>query len=277
MGDEIVEKSYWDEAWWKTPLPMGLNPRSGGARNYANRRFHEQFRKIFSRIDTKGKRLLEIGCARSIWLPYFAKEFGFDVYGIDYSEVGCRQALKMIRDEGFDGKVLCADFFSTPCFKTEPFDVVVSFGLVEHFQDTTACIAALSRFLKPGGLMMTSIPNMVGSIGFIQKRINRPVYEMHMPIDKRMLAQAHASSGLEILECDYFLFTKFGVCNLNGISRNSIGWVLKNSFLTGLALFSLAVWVVENRFGSLRSNRVMSPYINCCARKPILPVESKRR
>lgn len=277
MGDEIVEKTYWDEAWRMTPLPKGLNPRAGKTRNYVNRRFHEEFQARFSRIDTKGKRLLEIGCARSIWLPYFAKEFGFDVYGVDYSEVGCRQALKMVRNEGGDGKVLCADFFSTSCFKPESFDVVVSFGLVEHFQDTAACIAALSGFLKPGGLMITNIPNMFGAVGFFQKMINRPVYELHVPVDQKRLFQAHVSSGLEILACDYFLFINFGVCNLNGVSRNSLGWVLKKGLLTFLSQFSLAVWFLEEQFGSLRSSRFMAPYINCYARKPTPPVEKANR
>lgn len=270
---EIVEKSYWDAAWQETPLPTGLNPRRMGGSNYVNRRFHEQFRKIFSRIDTKGKRLLEIGCARSVWLPYFAKEFGFDVYGIDYSEVGCRQSMEILRNEKVNGKVLCADFFSVSCFKTELFDVVVSFGLVEHFQETASCIAALSSFLKPGGTMITVIPNMVGMIGLIEKGVNRPVYEMHVPIDKERFFQAHTSPGLEISECDYFLSINFGVCNLNGISQNSIGWALKHGLLAVLSYLSLAVWFVEDRLGPFRSTRFMAPYLICHARKPIFPVE----
>lgn len=272
-GGEIVEKSYWDAAWQEAPFPKGLNPRRMGGSNYVNRRFHEQFRKIFSRIDTKGKRLLEVGCARSVWLPYFAREFGFDVYGIDYSEAGCRQALEILRNERISGKVFCADFFSFPCFKAEPFDVVVSFGLVEHFQETASCIAALSAFLKPGGTMVTIIPNMVGMIGLIEKAVNRPVYEMHVPIDKERFVQAHTYTGLEISECDYFLSINFGVCNLNGISRNSIGWALKHGLLTVLSYLSLAVWSVENRLGPFRSSRFMSPYLICCAHKPISPVE----
>ena len=276
-SDEIVEKVYWDEAWRKTPLPKGLNPRLGKATNSVSRRFHEQFQKILSGTDTKGKRLLEVGCARSIWLPYFEKEFGFEVYGIDYSELGCRQALKMLRDDGANGRVLCADFFSAPCFKSAPFDVVVSFGLVEHFQDTAACIAALSRFLKPGGIMITNIPNMVGAVGFIQRMVNRPVYELHVPIDKELFLRAHASSGLEVIDCDYFLFINSGVCNLNGISRNSIGWFLKNALLTVLAQVSLGVWIVESKIGPLRSTRFLSPYILCSARKPIGPVEKSDR
>lgn len=273
----IVEKSYWDQAWRKNPLPRGFDPRSGRVRDYVNRCFHEQFRQLFSQTDTKGKRLLEIGCARSIWLPYFAKEFGFEVYGIDYSEIGCRQAFELLRREGTAGEIACADFFSSPCFKGAPFDVVVSFGLVEHFEDTAGCIAALSRFLKPGGMMITNIPNLTGLVGFFQKILNRPVYDLHLPIDRGRLLQAHRASGLEVVACDYFLFNNFGVCNLNGVPRNSVGWLLKKSLLTALSQFSLAVWLLESRFGPIPSNQSMAPYINCFARKPFSTMEMPTR
>lgn len=52
---------------------------------------------------------LEIGCARSRWLPYFAKEFGFEVSGIDYSEVGSQQATQILFNEGVQGNIVFAD------------------------------------------------------------------------------------------------------------------------------------------------------------------------
>jgi len=50
--------------------------------------FHECFYKAFSYVDISDQKLLEIGGGGSAWLPYFAKEFGFEAYGIDYSELG---------------------------------------------------------------------------------------------------------------------------------------------------------------------------------------------
>jgi 2-polyprenyl-3-methyl-5-hydroxy-6-metoxy-1,4-benzoquinol methylase len=49
------------------------------------------------------------------------------------------------------------------------FDVVISFGLVEHFEDTDACLKAINKFLAPKGLLITFIPNMVGFTGFLTK------------------------------------------------------------------------------------------------------------
>ena len=120
-----------------------------------------------------------------MWLPYFAKEFAFEVYGIDYSEIGCQQAKQILEYEGVNGKIVCADFFSPPGSMLKAFDVVVSFGVLEHFEDTTACIAAFSKFLKPGGLLITNIPNLCGLNGLIQKMINRSIFDIHVPLDKK--------------------------------------------------------------------------------------------
>jgi 2-polyprenyl-3-methyl-5-hydroxy-6-metoxy-1,4-benzoquinol methylase len=46
------------------------------------------------------------------------------------------------------------------------FDVVISFGLIEHFEDTDACLKAISQFIAPQGLLITFIPNMEGFPGF---------------------------------------------------------------------------------------------------------------
>jgi SAM-dependent methyltransferase len=57
---------------------------------------------------------------------------------------------------GVPGEIVCADLFAPPPHLLAQFDVVVSFGVVEHFDDTAACVAACARLVKPGGLMVTT-------------------------------------------------------------------------------------------------------------------------
>lgn len=261
-------KQYWNDSWMASEIPNAIDPQQPELNNYVNRRFHEYFFKVFSGMETRGKKLLEIGCARSAWLPYFGKEFGFEIHGLDYSDVGCQKAREVLANENLEGEVICADFFSPPDTMPEYYDVVVSFGVAEHLEDTTACIKAFSKFLKPNGIMITSIPNMVGLIGLIQKVFNRPVFDVHMALDEDALRTAHEVSGLEVLNCDYFLFTNFAVNNLTGLGYRSIGWFLKKLFLAVLTRFSMMVWSVEFRVGPFKPNKVVSPYINCVARKP---------
>lgn len=234
---------------------------------YVNRRFQEFFRGIFYGVETREMKLIEIGCARSVWLPYFAKEFGFNVCGIDYSEIGCTQEEQILTRAGVQGEVVCVDFFSPPESMLGEFDVVVSFGVVEHYEDTAACIEAFAKFLKPNGTLITSIPNLVGLIGSIQKTLNRPVYDIHVPLDSGGLADAHRASGLEVVSCDYFIGVNFGVCNLNGIQTGSTEWYVKKVLLSLLACLSLIVLFIEDKVGNFKVNKVTSPYINCVARK----------
>ncbi len=76
-------KAYWSSTWEKSALPPAIDPYDRVRGNFVVRHFHSLFSELFSESDTRGASLLEIGCARSVWLPYFAKQFGFKVSGID--------------------------------------------------------------------------------------------------------------------------------------------------------------------------------------------------
>lgn len=261
-------ENYWNEAWASCEKPVAVNPSDMRLRNQVNHRFHRKFLKLFDKAKTPSMRLLEIGCANSAWLPYFVKEFGFSVWGLDYSPIGCIMAKRVLQANGVKANILCANFFSPPQELLGYFDVVVSFGVVEHFNETVSCLEAVSTFLKPGGVLITSIPNMVGSIGAIQKTVNKPVYDIHQLINPATLREAHELAGLEVLECNYFMFSNFGIINLISISKNTLSWFLKKIFLGLLSRASMLIWLIEERIGEISPNKFTSPYINCIARKP---------
>lgn len=266
-------REYWDDCWAGDDLPEALDVhapnfgRTGDLKHYVERRFHEKFHAVLDKVPTRGRKFLEIGCAQSVWLPYFAREFGFEVCGLDYSPGGCEQEGAMLAREGIAGEVVCADLFAPPAPLLDNFDVLLSLGVVEHFADTAACLQAMSRFLKPGGLMLTAIPNLSGAIGTLQKHLNRPVYDIHVPLDAAALSRAHRRAGMEVVQCHYFLSTNFGVNNLNGLPTGSPSWLLKKTLLGTLTRFSRAVWLAEDKTRPFRSRRLSAPYIFCVARK----------
>lgn len=255
-------REYWDKTWEDNVVPIEINPRDSRLGNYVNWRFHEYFRRIFSGMGVQQGKILEIGCARSVWLPYFAREFGFEVYGVDYSEVGCCQAKKILESEGVNGTIVCADFFSPPGSMLKAFDVAVSFGVLEHFNDSAGCIAAFSAFLKPGGLLITSIPNLCGLNGTIQRIVNRTILDIHVPLKKNAFMQAHQVNGLKVISCEYFLFINLGVVNVENL-KDSFGY--KAARLR--SWINEAVWMVERAIPWVKPNAWSSPYINCVAVK----------
>jgi 2-polyprenyl-3-methyl-5-hydroxy-6-metoxy-1,4-benzoquinol methylase len=252
--------AYWESVWASSALRRAVDPELPGLRNYVNRQFDLYFRKVFAGLDTNSKRLLEIGCGNSGWLPYFAKSFGFDIYGLDYSQFGCEQERQILRRDGISGSIVCADMFSPPADMLRAFDVVVSIGVAEHFENTKSCIGAIASFAKPGGLVITIIPNMVGAVGIAQKLLNRPVFDIHVPVDAEMLGASHQAANCSILDCDYFLSTDFGVCTLKGIATTFPAAFLKKLVLAALVRISMIAWLVE-----IPTTKFMSPYINCVA------------
>ena len=256
-------KSYWDSRWEKTFLPQVVNPYWAGADHYLDRKFHDFFRGVFSGKETRDKKLLEIGCARSVWLPYFAKEFGFKVYGIDYSEKGCQQALQLLANDGVKGEIVCADFFLPPESMVGKFDVVVSFGVLEHFLDTQNCVLAFSKYLKQKGMMITSIPNLTGLLGLIQKLINRKVLDIHVRLSPENILDADEKNGFFPVSCDYFLVANLGVLNFEHLRDNFVyAWILQS-----FCWLNRVIWFIE-KVMPVKPNRWSSPYINCVAIKP---------
>ena len=234
---------YWDRVYdgWKLNL---FEPHPPGVRYLGRRKWHALFKRVFDTFALQRGRLIEIGCGGSGFLPYFATEFSFDVAGIDYSKQGCALAEKNIEFAGMKGMIYHSDLFSPPQKLAGAFDVAVSFGLVEHFSDPAECIAQISRFLRPGGLIITTVPNMEGLAGLVQKILARDVYDKHASLSKSKLSSAHTRSGLEVLEAGYLEFVNFGVVNV-GTANSGLLRSLRILFHKALLGVTLGVWSLE--------------------------------
>jgi len=263
-GDK-AGKAYWDEAWETAPLAPQVDVESRRPDDYVKRQYHQLFERVLG--PAAGRSLLEVGCARSAWLPYFARR-GYDITGLDYSERGLALTRRQLDDAGVDGQLVLADFFAPPVELRGRFDVLVSFGVVEHFEHTAECLSALAAFLRPGGLAITFIPNMTGAPGWVQQRINRPVYDVHVPLDREALAAAHRDAKLEVVECEYLLPVNPGVLNLAGLPERTPAWWAKRVGIAVLVRVARLAWRLHERTGRTRTSRLLSPYVVCVARRP---------
>lgn len=263
-------RSYWDSLWAEQSIPEPVNPHRGGVSNYINRRFDAFFCDAFSCISTDDKRLIEVGCARSAWLPYFALEFGFVITGLDYSETGCKQEREVLAAAGVRGDVVCADLFQPPSHLRNAFDVVVSFGVLEHFNDPVAVAEALRRLAVPGGLIVTLIPNLAGLTGKVVRLVNRHVYELHNPLTIEDLHEAHTHAGLKVKACRYLISTNFGVANLNDLDARKPTTRTKAIMLRGLRGASKAAWALETALGPFPETKAFAPYVACVAERKVI-------
>ncbi|MEH6824333.1 MAG: class I SAM-dependent methyltransferase [Motiliproteus sp.] len=272
--DNKIDKSsdkagegYWNEAWNKLSLPEVWDVDSVRIISHVERELFNYISKTLGELIVGGaaRTLVEVGCARSQALPVIANRLGFKVSGIDYSPNGCEQTALILDREGVDGEVFCVDIFSIPDSLVGQFDVVVSFGLIEHFSDTNAVVSALARLLKPGGVILTNIPNMNGSVGFFQRLLNKSIYDIHVPLTPEEVKKAHEYAGLEVVESDFFISSSYGVVNIGETKRSSFVWWARKIPLFFLARVSMAAWLCERLIWKLPVSRFFSPYINCVA------------
>jgi SAM-dependent methyltransferase len=228
------------------------------------------FEANLGQIASPDRELLELGCGGSAFLPYFASEYGFRVSGIDYSATGCDLARRLCEEYGVTADVVCADFFEAPAALFDRFDAVVSFGVVEHFSDTRRTISAFLRFVKPGGLLLTVVPNMSGLTGLAQRALAPEVFAVHEQIDVHRLRDAHDPELADVIDCRHFLACNFGVVNLG--SRPGNGAKLAYALLRGL---TGVVWALEVTAGALPATESVSPYLLAVA--PRRAPEGQRR
>lgn len=107
-----------------------------------------------------GERLLEVGCAPGRWMVFYAERFGASVEGVEYTEFGVDQTRENLRRCGVSGTVHHADFwhFNPP----EPYDLVLSMGVIEHFRDIDSAFRRHAAFVRPGGRLVIGVPNFQG-------------------------------------------------------------------------------------------------------------------
>lgn len=262
-GDTLTERGYWDSAWDQS---RGVEPWEPDSLAPAIMAFHGLFTRCFPPAWRSGRRLVELGCGASASLPYFTKHLGFAAEGVDYSPSGCAAAKAILHASGVEAAVHQADLFAPPAALLERFDVAVSFGVVEHFLDTARVIAACAAFLRPGGVLVTSVPNLTGLIGVIQRPLEHGIFKRHVPLDARLLASAHTKAGLQVIRAGHLLSCDLSVCNVGEDGPDAPPqW--KRATMRGLRLGSGAWRRAERVLGPVGSSRFLSPYALCIARK----------
>lgn len=196
---DLAKKEHWDDCYidCKKKLQKEWVPKG-----YDSQVIEYILMKEINRCNPKT--ILELGCGNSTWLPYIAKKTNAQVTGIDYSEEGCTLAKQRLKLEGIAGEIVCNDIFKIDPKKIGQYDFVYSLGLVEHFSDLQGILNEELKFVKPGGVLFTEIPNLKYSIHGILSWIYQPeLLKKHKRISKKELIKAYESCNLQNIEGNY--------------------------------------------------------------------------
>lgn len=112
--------------------------------------------------DSKGERLLDIGCNWGRW-SIAASQKGYKVIGMDPSLDAVLAAKRVSKQLNLEPDFIVGDARFLP-FETDAFDVVFSYGVFQHFSKENAKISfdEISRVLKKGNKTYLQMPNKYG-------------------------------------------------------------------------------------------------------------------
>lgn len=264
MTDRKSSNEYWESEWEKFDACDEISLDKRDTKNTLNIVIHQILTRIFENNKfVRGSEFFEVGCGGSRWLPYFSREFGFSVSGLDYTDSGVASALAVCARQNVQAKIVKGDYERMDeLLSNQRFDVVGSFGFVEHFEDTARCLGFISQIVRPGGLIVTIIPNMAGITGWIYKLLKPSVYEIHNPLNLSQLVAAHVDNELEVVFAEYLLATPGVIGKTRETDAGLLRWG-KNSF----GSISRLLWRFELLGWHLPRSKFLSPYIICVAKK----------
>jgi SAM-dependent methyltransferase len=127
-------------------------------------------------------------------MAYFAQNFGYKVAGVEWAPLAHAKTIENLRLLGIEATVHRADVLA---FEGGPFDIVISFGFVEHFPDAGSVLKKLGDLCRLGGYIVTAVPSMEGFNWWISKTFRPSVAVGHYPIGMDGLEEIHNRQGFE--------------------------------------------------------------------------------
>lgn len=142
-----------DHNWQQRPETQYNHWIKGYPKNQIQFAFRNHW-EVFSRIlyGRPHKDILEVGAGRGSLSSYFA-DSGSSCVLLDTSESILKTARTIFQGNGHDASFVLANALQMP-FKDNSFDVVVSIGLLEHFEDIQLPISEQIRVLRSGGTFL---------------------------------------------------------------------------------------------------------------------------
>ncbi len=206
----LTDKKFWDKFYSKRNNEKKLGEQWGGITQ-------AHLKTIFDKYLSRGNLdYLEMGCGNSSWLIYFAKYYNYNVTGVDYSHKGIEYLKQRLKLEGLKADLYEEDFFELKDKLKKKFDIVSSFGVIEHFEKPCEPLKLFSLFLKKDGILVTGIPKLIGMQGFFQKILDKEIYLKHKPMSLEDIIEKHKKAGLTIVDS---FEIGFGTIGLNLTNR----------------------------------------------------------
>lgn len=243
MQKELVQQHYWDSSYRILNLPK-IDLKNPIA-------------KLILKYFKKDKKVVfEVGCFPGNFLSIFGY-LGYKLCGIDKTPRVDIDFVNWLKQNGFEtGEFFKENFLNFN--NTNKYDVVCSFGFIEHFTNTEDIILLHEKLVKDNGYLLITTPNFSGILqNKLHKFFDHKNYIRHNieSMDPYMWKKILINKGYEIIFCDWFGGFDF--------------WVdkEKRNFLKKILLFIILITVKIIKLIPWKNSKLYSPFCGIIAKK----------
>lgn len=149
MTENLAEQSYWDESYKSIELS-----------DQSDELIESWIREFIPQVQQG--RCFEVGCFPGRFLTIFGR-LGYELNGVDLTPRVETDFPQWLKSAGYKtGHFAKADFLQMPV--SEQFDLVCSFGFIEHFRNWKEVFIKHLNMVKPGGYVVIETPNFRGLV-----------------------------------------------------------------------------------------------------------------
>lgn len=243
----LVDQSYWDASY--AGMQPAMAPPGDALREWLEGTVPQAHGE---------QHALEIGCFPGRYLAVLGT-LGYTVHGIDLTPAVERMKPAFAAMGLRTGEFTHADFL-----RHEPqrrYDLVCSFGFIEHFPNWRGMIERHAELVAPGGLLVLETPNFRGWVQQLLHRLldatNLRRHHLGAMRPDAWAAQVQAR-GFEVLGCGYMgSFDFWGDSPPPNFFQRAVLRVLR----------AITPWLKRRKPGGA----ALSPYCVLIARKPPAP------
>lgn len=248
MANLLTDRAFWVN-YWESKKGLAVRLPS----NYL---FHRQLADVIEQNQVKTA--IELGGFPGYYAVFLKKYFKLDVTLLDYfvHPPVVKELLEKNNLTEQDIHIIETDLFNyTP---EKQYDLVLSCGLIEHFNDTADIINRHIAFVKPGGTLYITLPNFKAVNGWFQKKFDKENYDKHNidSMNPALLQKICEDAGLKNVKSGYF-------------GRFSVWLENEDQKSTGVRVFKKVVWLAGKIFTRIIpfESKNLSPYIILEAKK----------
>jgi 2-polyprenyl-3-methyl-5-hydroxy-6-metoxy-1,4-benzoquinol methylase len=179
--------------------------------------------KKYPKFKKKGTRILDVGCARGLWLDQWTENS--ELYGSEYST----EHKKTLKNKNI--RVVSEDDITVSSF-----DIISLFDVLEHIEDPFDYLDKLYGSLAPGGVLIVAVPDMGKILAKVLKQNYYLICPMHFSYFTR---ESLSKLFLRLFKKENIHIEKSPVMHtdIQGVSR----WISIMPKVAGFLNFSIPV------------------------------------